>query len=231
MRLRSMLLIPGDRPDDMAKALEAGADALILDLEDGVAPAARPEARRAVTDFLGRNPGRSLWVRINRLDSHDVDKDLAAVVGARPDGIVLSGAEGGDSVAELARRLTERGNVSAMILPMAADTPSAVLEVGSYAGMKRLAGLTWRSGHLTNSLGASTPYEEDGSYTAPLELARSLCLFGARAAGVPAIDAACPVGEDLTRLKLCAARARRDGFSGMLALEPDQVSVINEAFT
>lgn len=226
-----MLLVPGDRPDEMASALEAGADALILDLEDGVAAAAKPEARRAVADFLSRNPSRSLWVRINPLDSHEADKDLAAIVGARPDGIVLSRAEGGTSVTELARRLTERGNVSAMILPLAADTPSAVLEVGSYAGVKRLAAVSWRVDHLTAALGATTGYEEDGSFTAPCQLARSLCLFGARAAGVPAIDTAFPDVQDLDGMKIYAARARRDGFSGMVAADPDQVPVINEAFS
>src|SRR6188508_228731 len=115
MRFRSMLFVPGDQPDQMTGGLEAGADALILDLCDSVADAAKAEARRAVADFLGKNPGRSLWVRINPLASLEADKDLAAIVGARPDGIVLPDAEGGDSVKELARRLTERGNVSAMV--------------------------------------------------------------------------------------------------------------------
>jgi citrate lyase subunit beta/citryl-CoA lyase len=228
MRFRSMLIVPGDRPDEMALALEAGADALMLDLADTIAAPAKPEARRAVADFLGRNPGRSLWVRINPLDSPDADKDLAAIVSARPDGLVLPRAEGGASVAELARRLTERSNVGAMIMPMATDTPSAIFEVGSYEGVKRLAALTWSFEALTAAVGASEAHEEDGSFIAPCELARSLCLFGAAAAGVPAIDAAFRgAGAALERY---AQRARRHGFAGMLAIDADQVPVINHVF-
>src|SRR5690349_84128 len=113
MKFRSMLIVPGDRLGEMATALEAGADALILDLTDGVGTTGKTEARRTVADFLGRNPGRSLWVKIHPLDSPEADKVLSAIVGARPDGIVLPKAEGGASVTELARRLTERGNIGA----------------------------------------------------------------------------------------------------------------------
>jgi citrate lyase subunit beta/citryl-CoA lyase len=228
MRFRSMLIVPGDRPDEMALALEAGADALMLDLSNSVAAAAKPDARRAVSDFLGHNPGRSLWVRINPLDSSDADKDLAAIVGARPDGIVLPGAQGGASVAELARRLTERGNVGAMIMPMATDTPSAIFEVGSYEGVKRLAALNWGFEALTAAVGTLEAHEEDGSFTGPCELARSLCLFGAAAAGVPAIDAAFRGAGDA--LERYASRSRRHGFAGMLAIDADQVPLINQAF-
>lgn len=231
MKFRSMLIVPGDRPDAMAVALQAGADALILDLEESVGPGAKGEARRATADFLGRNQARGLWVRVNPLDSPDSDRDLMAVLGARPDGIVLPKAEGGESVAELARRLADRGNIGTMILPMATDTPAAVLELGSYAGVKRLAGLCWRIDPLTAAVGAESACEEDGSLTAPFHLARSLCLFGAAAAGVPAIDTAFADAGNLEGLKQQAARARRDGFSGMLAIDPDQVPVINEVFS
>ena len=228
MKFRSMLIVPGDRPDEMATALEAGADALILDLTDGVGTTARTEARRSVADFLGRNPGRSLWVKINPLDSSEADKDLSAIVSARPDGIVLPKAEGGASVTELARRLTERGNVGAMVMPMATDTPSSIFQLGTYAGVKRLAALSWGADALSAALGAS-PQEDDGSLTAPCEVARSLCLFGAVAAGVAAIEAA--FRGDGEGLQFYAERARRDGFSGMLAVNPDQVPVINQAFS
>src|SRR4051812_46331472 len=109
MRMRSLLFVPGDRPDRMEKALGAGADALILDLEDSVAPAAKAEARRAVADFLNANSQTRLWVRVNPLDSGENEKDLVAILPAHPDGIVLPKAEGGPSVDELSRRLSERG--------------------------------------------------------------------------------------------------------------------------
>jgi citrate lyase subunit beta/citryl-CoA lyase len=231
VRLRSLLFVPGDRPDRMAKALGAGADALILDLEDAVAPAAKPEARRAVADFLAANKQARVWVRVNPLDSAENEKDLAAILQARPEGIVLPKTEGGASVAELARRLSERGNVAARILAIATETPAAIFQLGSYGGAKRLAGLTWGAEDLPAAIGAVTSREEDGRYTPPYELARSLCLFGAAAAGVAAIETVYPLFKDLKGLAAYAARGRRDGFTGMMAVHPDQVPVINDAFT
>ncbi|MEA1016066.1 CoA ester lyase [Sphingosinicella sp. LY1275] len=231
MRLRSLLFVPGDRPDRMEKALGCGADALILDLEDAVAPAAKPEARRAVAAFVAAHPTASLWVRINPLDGPEAEKDLQAILGARPDGIVLPKAEGGASVTELAQRLTRAGNATAQILAIATETPAAMFQLGTYGGTKRLAGLTWGAEDLPAAIGAATSREEDGRYTAPYELARSLCLFGAAAAGVAPIETVFPAFRDLDGLAAYAARARRDGFTGMMAIHPNQVPVINAAFT
>jgi citrate lyase subunit beta / citryl-CoA lyase len=231
MRLRSLLFVPGERPDRMEKALRAGADALILDLEDAVAPAAKAEARRQVARFLNAHNEVKIWVRVNPLDSPEQEKDLAAVLPSHPDGIVLPKAEGGASVAELARRLSERGNATAQILAIATETPAAIFGLGSYGGAKRLAGLTWGAEDLPAAIGAATSREEDGSFTAPYEIARALCLFGAAAAGVLPIETVYPAFRDLEGLRDYAARARRDGFAGMMAIHPDQVPVINAAFT
>lgn len=231
MKLRSLLFVPGDRPDRMEKALGAGADALILDLEDSVAPTAKADARRVVADFVGANSQARLWVRVNPLDSPEQERDLAAILPARPDGIVLPKAEGGASVDELARRLTERGNATAQILAIATETPAAIFALGSYGGARRLAGLTWGAEDLPAAIGAATSREADGSFTAPYELARSLCLFGAAAAGVMPIETVYPAFRDLDGLAAYAGRARRDGFTGMMAIHPDQVSAINAAFT
>jgi citrate lyase subunit beta/citryl-CoA lyase len=231
MKLRSLLFVPGDRPDRMEKALGAGADALILDLEDAVAPTAKADARRVVADFLNAHSHARLWVRVNPLDSPEQEKDLAAILPAHPDGIVLPKAESGASVDELARRLTERGNATAAILAIATETPAAIFALGSYGGARRLAGLTWGAEDLPAAIGAATSREADGSFTPPYELARSLCLFGAAAAGVMPIETVYPAFRDLDGLALYAARARRDGFTGMMAIHPGQVSVINAAFT
>ena len=231
MRLRSLLFVPGDRPDRMEKALKSGADALILDLEDSVAATAKPEARRAVAAFLAANESARLWVRINPLDSDEADKDLQALLPAHPDGLVLPKAEGGASVAELARRLAQRGNVTARILAIGTETPAAIFGLGTYGGHKRLAGLTWGAEDLPAAIGAATSREEDGSFTTPYEIARALCLFGAAAAGVAPIETVYPAFRDLDGLAAFAARARRDGFTGMMAIHPDQVAVINQAFT
>ena len=220
-----------DCKDRMEKALASGADALILDLEDAVAPAAKPEARRAVAAFVAAHPAANLWVRINPLDGAEADRDLDALVAARPDGIVLPKAEGGASVDALARRLTERGNATARILAIATETPAAMFQLGSYGGAKRLAGLTWGAEDLPAAIGAATSREEDGSYTPPYQLARSLCLFGAAAAAVAPIETVYPAFRDLDGLAAYARRARRDGFTGMMAIHPAQVPVINAAFT
>ncbi|MBV9932007.1 MAG: CoA ester lyase [Alphaproteobacteria bacterium] len=231
MRLRSLLFVPGDRPERMEKALGAGADALILDLEDSVTPPAKPEARRHVAEFLNRNPTAPLWVRINPLDGAEAERDLAAVLPAHPDGIVLPKAEGGASVAELARRLTAAGNATAQILAIATETPAAIFQLGSYGGQRRLAGLTWGAEDLPAAIGAATSRQPDGAYTPPYEMVRALCLFGAAAAGVMPIETVYPAFRDLDGLAAYAARARRDGFMGMMAIHPAQVPVINAAFT
>ena len=231
MRLRSLLFVPGDRPERMEKALGAGADALILDLEDSVAPAAKHEARRHVAAFLDRNATLPLWVRINPLDTPESEKDLAAILSAHPDGIVLPKAEGGASVAELTRRLTAAGNATAQILAIATETPAAIFQLGSYGGQRRLAGLTWGAEDLPAAIGAATSREADGSYTPPYEMVRALCLFGAAAAGVAPIETVYPAFRDLDGLAAYAARARRDGFTGMMAIHPAQVPAINAAFT
>lgn len=231
MRLRSMLFVPGDRPDRMGKAFGAGADALILDLEDAVAASAKAEARRHVADFIRGVGGSQIWVRVNPLDSAENERDLDAILGERPHGIVLPKAEGGHSVDELARRLTERGNVSAQILAIATETPAAIFGLGSYGGAKRLAGLTWGAEDLPAAIGAAASREEDGSFTAPYAIARALCLFGAAAAGVAPIETVYPNFKDEAGLRDYASRARRDGFTGMMAIHPAQIATINGAFT
>jgi len=227
-RLRSLLFVPGDRPDRMEKALGSGADALILDLEDAVALAAKPAARVAVASFLARERTVPLWVRINPLDGGLAEDDLAAILPARPDGIVLPKAEGAVSLRALDARLA--GAVE--ILPIATETPAAIFALGNYGGVtQRLAGLTWGAEDLPATIGAATAREADGSFAPPYQLARALTLFGAHAAGVPAIETVYPDFRDLDGLATYAARGRRDGFSGMMAIHPAQVPIINHAFT
>lgn len=230
MRLRSLLFVPGDRPDRMAKAMGVGADALILDLEDAVAPEAKPAARAAVAAFLAapRDPAVMLFVRINPIDGPLAADDLAAIADARPDGIVLPKAEGLVSLHALAAR----GLTHIPVLPIATETPAAIFKLGDYAGASvPLAGLTWGAEDLPAAIGATAAREADGGYTTPYQLARSLTLFGAHAAGVAAIETVYPDFRDLDGLAAYAARGRRDGFTGMMAIHPAQVPVINAAFT
>ncbi|NYT33309.1 CoA ester lyase [Rhizobium sp. WYCCWR 11128] len=229
MKLRSLLFVPGDRPERFEKALASGADAVILDLEDSVAPANKPRAREAIHDFVLRHAGEThLLIRINPLASPEFEDDLAALSGLHPFAIMLPKAEGAASVLKLAGSLASE----IPILPIATETPSAIFEIGSYREVAaNLCGLTWGAEDLPAAMGAATARRTDGRYTPPFELARSLTLFAAHATAVPAIDTVYPDFHDLNGLRAYVGRARRDGFSGMMAIHPSQVEVINHAFT
>ncbi len=233
MRLRSLLFVPGDRPDRMLKALLSGADALILDLEDAVADGQKHAARDAVATFLSsERPDLPVFVRVNPLESDLIAADIALVAAACPHGVVLPKSSGGASVADLERRLAALGNLDARILPIATETPAAIFGLGTYPGASsRLCGLTWGAEDLPTAIGAMTSREADGRFTPPYEVARALMLFGAHAAGVPAIETVYPLVADEAGLAAYAGRGRRDGFAGMLAIHPRQVAIINEAFT
>lgn len=229
MKLRSLLFVPGDRPDRFAKAAASGADAVILDLEDSVALAAKDTARQAVAACLAGERPCPVFVRINPVDGALAAADLAAVLPGRPDAVVLPKAEGAETVGTL---LAMMGAQPVPILPIATETPAAVFELGSYGDVRAaLCGLTWGAEDLPAAIGAATAREDDGRYTPPYDLVRSLTLFAAHKAGVPAIETVYPALADTAGLAAYAARARRDGFAGMVALHPAQVPVINQAFT
>jgi citrate lyase subunit beta/citryl-CoA lyase len=192
---------------------------------------AKPAARAAVAAFLARPRRMPLFVRINPLGPM-TDEDLAAVVPQAPDGIVLPKAAGGSCVADLAARLTQLGNVGTKILPIATETPRAVFALGSYGGVSpRLCGITWGAEDLPAAIGAVTSRLPDGSFTPPYDMLRSLTLFGAHAAEVAALETVYPAIKDEAGLSAYAARGRRDGFCGMLAIHPAQVPIVNAAFT
>ncbi len=224
MRLRSLLFVPGDRPDRFAKAAASGADAVILDLEDSVAPARKDLGRDAVRAFLAEPAGDARrFVRINPVDAGMLDADLAVARAAQ--GLVLPKAEGLPTLAALGADLPP-------VLPIATETPAAIFRLEEYARSPvALAGLTWGAEDLPAAIGAQTSREADGRYTAPYETVRSLTLFAAHAAGVSAIETVYPAITDEAGLAAYAARGWRDGFTGMMAIHPAQVPVINATFT
>lgn len=229
MRLRSLLFVPADRPERFAKAAASGADALILDLEDSVAPEKKAAGRAAVTEWLAGARGITTFVRVNPLDSDHIRDDIAAVQPGRPDGLVLPKAEGASSVLTLLGML---GKDPPLILPIATETPIAIFQLGSYGAVgDRLAGLTWGAEDLPAAIGATSSREADGSYTAPYEMVRALTLFGAHAAGTAAIETVFPRIDAPDALTAYVARARRDGFTGMMAIHPAQVETINRGFS
>lgn len=228
MRLRSLLFVPADRPERFAKAEASGADAIILDLEDSVTAANKPAARAAVVAHLAAPAtGVARIVRVNPLDAGMIVDDLAAARGA--DALMLPKAEGAASVLKL---VDAWGGECPPILPIATETPAAIFALGSYAAVGAyLAGLTWGAEDLPAAIGAATSREDDGRYTPPYEMARSLALFAGHAAGVAAIETVYPAIDDLDGLAAYAARGARDGFTGMMAIHPRQVAAINAAFT
>lgn len=238
---RSLLFVPGDSDRKIARSAATAADLIILDLEDSVAPEHKGAARERVRTHLLAVPQRpvaQLWVRINPVNTPAAALDLATLVRARPDGIVQPKVRGPEDVLQLAQQLDDleqRHGLPAgriRILPIATETPDAVFTLGQYGrGGPRLFGLTWGAEDLASAVGATANREADGGWTAPYQLVRSLCLFGASAAGVPAFDTLQADFRDQAGLRADCGRAHRDGFAGKLAIHPDQVPVINEIFT
>ena len=234
---RSFLFVPADSEKKLAKAKDSAADALIIDLEDAVAPSARPAARKIAAAFLAEGARQDLWVRINPLGSPDAPEDMREVMPSAPAGIVLPKPHGACDVLELAKRLDvleqEHGLPAGQtkILPIATERPAALFHLHEYAeSSARLAGLTWGAEDLSAAVGATANRSSDGDWLAPYQFARSLCLFAAAAAEVPAIDTVYTDFRDHPGLARYAGLARRDGFAGMLAIHPAQVGIINEAF-
>ena len=237
MKLRSLLFVPGDRPERFAKAATSGADAIIIDLEDSVAPENKAKARDAAAEWLsGGRKGVRTFIRVNPESSHMTQDDLNAVLPYLPDAIVLPKAEGARSVNWLCALAAATADAPAgdapPILPIATETPGGIFDLGSFRDVSaRLTGISWGAEDLPAAIGAATSRLDDGGYTPPYEMARSLTLFAAHAAGVAAIDTVFPAINDEAGLSVYVARAARDGFTGMLAIHPAQVAIINAAFT
>ncbi|HEX4693950.1 CoA ester lyase [Sphingomonas sp.] len=234
---RSLLFAPGDSPRKLEKAGLSAADLVIVDLEDAVAESAKPDARQAVADHLKNTRRRQPhWIRINPLDTPHALADLAAIVPAKPDGIVLPkatrpDAERLDHYLEAIEAAAGLAIGAIPIFVLATETAAGVFDVGNYAGCPRLAALSWGAEDSATALGATSNRGDDGEYDFPYQLFRALCLTGAAAAGVSAIETIQGDFRDAEGLEKIARKARRAGFRGMLAIHPDQVPIINSAFS
>lgn len=237
---RSWLFAPGDSEKKMTKATAGPADIVIFDLEDAVTEDGKPRSRAMIADFLAARPKEErlrLWVRVNPLDGPHTLADLAAVIPSRPGGIMLPKARGRADVELLDHYLSalevsagiERGSTKVIVL--VTETAEAMFTTGTYRDAPRVVALTWGAEDLADAVGASENRNPDGSYGFTYELARSLCLLGAAAAGVAAVETIQGDFRDLDGLRSRAEKVRRDGYRGMLAIHPTQVDVINAAFT
>jgi len=237
--MRSLLFVPGDDERKIKKGLACAADALILDLEDSVSPQRKGAARELCAHTLASAAtGRKLFVRINALDTADALLDLAAVVAGQPFGIVLPKCRGGDDVRLAGHYLTalearERIDGGIRVLPIVTETGAAMFGLGSYDNppIPRLYGMLWGGEDLAADVGAIANRDAAGSYAAPYQLARSLCLFAATAAAVIAVDAVYTNFRDPAGLQAEALEGLRSGFAAKAAIHPDQIEAINTAFT
>ncbi len=239
MKLRSLLFVPGDSERKFIKALGCGADALILDLEDAVAPTQKEMARAQVAAWLSENNASNcaLFVRINPLDTGMTTADLSAVVKPGLNGLLIPKANGAHDVAAIAEQLNtlevEKGMAhgTVKIAVVATETPLAMFHLGSYTPPhSRLIALTWGAEDLAAAIGATANKEPDGSWTFPYQVARTQCLFAASAAGIAPIETLYADFRDVSGLERDCRRSRRDGFTGRLAIHPDQIETINVCF-
>ncbi len=233
--MRSFLFVPADSEKKLSKAASCGADALILDLEDSVALSAKDTARNAATAYLktADRSGPKLVLRINALDTPFWEKDLEAVVPAKPDMIVVPKTLSGGCVKKVGNAIDRLGGAKEIgIGCVATETAASLFTLGTYGGSHpRLSFLTWGAEDLAAALGARDNKDENGLYTGPYQLARTLTLLGAVAAGVQPVDGVWKDFRDEKGLEAEARAAARDGFTGKMAIHPAQVAIINEVFT
>ncbi|MEZ5856863.1 MAG: CoA ester lyase [Hyphomicrobiaceae bacterium] len=240
--LRSMLFVPGDSERKLAKSLGSPADGLILDLEDSVAAARRPVAREMTRTFIkaARSGGTKaeLWVRINPLDGADWEVDLAEVMAAAPSGIILPKPQSGADVHKLSIALGHAESMNGLpsgqtkILAIVTEVPISVLQLHTYVeASSRLMGLSWGAEDLGAVIGSLSSRDEAGNLTTPYRLVRDLCLITAVAANAQPMDTVFTDFRDPKGLEAETKAAKRDGFTGKMAIHPDQVPIINEVFT
>lgn len=235
---RSWLFAPGDSKKKIAKAADGAADIVLLDLEDSVAPDNKQAARTMVADFLAaRDDRRRLWVRINPLTTPEAELDLAAIIAAAPGGLMLPKACGRSDLEQLDKRISELETAAGLeagaikVAALVTETAAAMFKTGDYAESPRLVAMSWGAEDLSSVLGSSEQFLPNGEYAPVYELARSLCLLGAVAAGVQPVETIQADFRDLEGLEKRATMVRRSGYRGMLAIHPTQVDVINRAFT
>jgi citrate lyase subunit beta / citryl-CoA lyase len=237
MRLRSPLFAPGDSERKMTKAIASAADAIILDLEDSVAAPAKPTARAMVPEVVRAHPGRALIVRVNPRGTPWYLEDLAAIIPARPAAVMLPKCSGPDDLIALDHHLevleaaagARVGSVG--VVAIVTETAASVFTLGAYAGAaSRLLAICFGAEDLSADLGISPRYP-DGSYPAPVVLARAQVLVAAGALGVPAIDTPYPAHGDPIGLRREADAAAADGFAGKILIHPAQIDPVNAAFT
>lgn len=226
---RSLLYCPGDEQEMMKKAVGSGADAVIFDLEDSVAPSARDRARQTVRKTIDAltDPEPSINVRINPFNG-DGSEDLDAVVrggGTLLDSIVLPKADSAEMVERLTEQLVDIGAGSVDILPLI-ETATGLVAAEEIAAAPGVVAIAYGDQDYTADIGATVTNAKTESL-----YARQRIVAAAGAAGVGALDTVYTNIDDTNGLREQTETAIEFGFDGKLAIHPDQIDVINEAFT
>lgn len=238
--IRSWLFVPADSEKKLAKAGERGADALLIDMEDSVLPPRKAIGRKMCAEYLRTTHTESqIWVRVNPLDSEYILDDLEAIIPLRPAGIMLPKPDGPVDMETLSRhisRLERKHGLSEgeiKILPVATETARAVMSLNLYPRtyLPRLLGITWGAEDLATDIGALTNKDSSGGFAFTYRMVRSQTLLAAKASGVQAIDTLYADFRDKDGLRKYAKAAFSEGFTGMLAIHPAQVEIINKSFT
>ncbi|GLS33846.1 citrate lyase subunit beta / citryl-CoA lyase [Mesorhizobium albiziae] len=239
--MRSLLFVPGDSEKKLEKGFQSGADVVIVDLEDSVAPANKAAARTVTADFIRarrKDTAASIYIRVNDLSTGLTDDDLASVIAVAPDGIMLPKANGSADATHLSAKLrvheAEHGlaDGATKIIAIMTETAAGVLAAPTWRDTNpRLAGLTWGAEDLSAAIGARATRDERGRYTDVFRFARTMTILAASASDVAAIDTVFVNFRDTNGLRAECMEAERDGFTGKMAIHPAQVEIINEAFT
>ncbi|WP_144768080.1 CoA ester lyase [Herbaspirillum sp. SJZ099] len=223
MSAASYLFVPANRTDRYAKALDSGADAVIVDLEDAVGPQLKDEARAALAGWLRHNGAQPrLWVRVNAADTAWHEADVAAFAGMDIAGIVLPKAEHPAAVAAIARRLKEHRQGVIALIETAAGI-AAMRDIARTAGVARLA---FGSIDLQVDLGMQCDAIESELAHLRVEM-----VLASRLAGIaPPIDGVTTTFDDMPFLAAAVQRSLRLGFGAKLCIHPRQVAAVNAGF-
>jgi citrate lyase beta subunit len=239
-RRRSLHFVPGGNERMIAKALTLAADGLILDLEDAVPPDRKAATRPIVRGWLETLDfgGRERWIRMNPLSTGLGRADLEETIGGRPDGYVVPKPRHARDVVEVAQildGLERRHGVphgATRLLPIATETPEGLLNVRDIAtASPRIVAVSWGIEDLGAAMGLGRARDREGRYLDIPRHARVMCAIAAFAAGVEWLDTVYTDIADLDGLRRECEDGVAMGFTGKISIHPNQVPVINDAFT
>lgn len=238
--IRSWLFVPADSERKLSRSADVDADALVLDLEDSVLPERKPLARSMLRAHLDQLEERGrYWVRVNSLGSGELLTDLVATVPARPAGILLPKIFGPEDLITVEHYLDalevqhgiEAGTIRIAVL--VTETPAAILRLGELVSQAhpRVTAVLWGAEDLSSAMGAGDPRTAQGEWRPTYEYARTQALLVAHAWGVEAIDTVYVDFHDPDGLSASCGVSRYDGFTGRVAIHPNQVAIINKTYS